>query len=120
MPDPHPGCDDPCCPRCATTRIPAVRIDPPTTPIGIRSEWLPGRWEPAPPVNGYDHELNQAIDDGGQTLRIVAGTCALTVLVSTGGLYATGDLLWLLGIMPGAVIAAAIVVGVVEFVRWRR
>ena len=117
MPDPHRGCDDPRCPRCATARIPAV--EPRTEPIQ-QHPWLPGRWEPAPPVNGYDHELNRAIDDGGQTLRIVAGTCALTVLVSTGGLYATGDLLWLLGIMPGAVIAAAVVVGVVEFVRWRR
>ncbi|GAY12056.1 hypothetical protein [Pseudonocardia sp. N23] len=118
MPDPCRGCDDPRCPRCATARIPAV--EPHTEPIQ-QHPWLPGHWEPAPPAtNGYDHQLNQAIDDGGQTLRIVAATCSLAVLVSTGGLYVTGNLLWLLGIMPGAVVAAVVVVGIVALLRRSR
>ncbi|MGD9989396.1 hypothetical protein [Pseudonocardia sp.] len=124
MPDDVPpcsGCRSALCPDCSPTmRIPGIRIDPPTAPIGIRPEWLPGQWQPAPPTNGHDHELNQAIDDGGQVLRIAAATCSLAVLVSTGGLWATGNLLWLLGIMPGAVIAAAVVVGLAELVRRRR
>jgi hypothetical protein len=120
MPDPH-RCADPRCPACATTRIPAVRVDPPTTPTGIRAEWLPGDWQPTPPrTNGHDHELNEAIDSDGRVLRLGTATCALAVLVSTGGLWATGNLLWLLGFMPGAVIAAVVVVGIVEFVRRHR
>ncbi|MBN9108593.1 MAG: hypothetical protein J0I34_07400 [Pseudonocardia sp.] len=122
MPDPHRPCGDPRCPICATTRIPAARIDPPTTPVpAIRPEWLPGHWQPAPPrTNGHDHQLREDETGDGLAPKVAVATCSLAVLVSGAGLYATGDLLWLLGIMPGAVIAASFVVAVVELVRRHR
>lgn len=120
MPDQHRPCGDPRCPICATTRIPAMRIDPPTTPVpAIRPEWLPGDWKPAAAPNGHDHGFHDPARTGWQ-LRVAAASCSAMVLVGAGGLSATADLRWLLAIMPGGVVVAAVVVGVVELVRRHR